>query len=295
MTSPEESKIIISTLADTLKMEAKSNGALSWAKYKISQRYHTNKTEYIDLPDFPINNKIKIVEGLDIKNNVFGTYKKIFAYLSPLIKAINVTENRPFRILEVAGGVGDLSLGIYKESLRSADVSANTDEKLEVEITGSDIVAQYNDIAAEKAHKKGYPVVFKSIDALNIDKEIESSFDIVITLHSLHHFTPEQLILLSRKSQKLAKQGLFAVDGTRTLGNLLFMVITALMPSIFTFNSMYVHDALISARRMYSRKYLRELLTLSCKDSTVECKQLSLGLNYLRVSPKNSDLKTLTQ
>ena len=291
MTSPEESKIIISTLADTLKMEAKSNGTLSWAKYNISQRYHTNKTEYIDLPDFPIKNKIKIVEGLDIKNNVFGTYKKIFAYLSPLIKDVNLAENRPFRILEVAGGVGDLSLGIYKESLRSAHNSSNTSsnsgEKLEVEITGSDIVAQYNEIATEKARKKGYPVVFKSIDALDIDKEVEASFDIVITLHSLHHFTPEQLIQLSRKSQKLAKQGLFAVDGTRTVGNLLFMVITALMPSLFTFNSMYVHDALISARRMYSRKYLKKLLTLGCEDSKVECEQLSLGLNYLRVSPKN--------
>ena len=279
MNPTEDLASLISNLSQQRETNAKSGSLLTLARYQISERFQTDKPEYIDLPDFPIKNKIKIVEGLDIKNNVFGTYKKIFAYLAPLIKEVNQKENRPFRILEVAGGVGDLSIGIYKESLNAVD-------KLSVEVTGSDIVSAYNDIAAEKAKRNGYPIKFKSIDALDIDKEVESTFDMVITLHSLHHFTPEQLIRLSRKSLKLAKFGLFAVDGTRAFGNTLFMVLTALMPTIFTFNSMYVHDALISARRMYSRLYLRQLLTVGCTDSSIECERLSLGLNYLRVAPK---------
>lgn len=246
---------------------------------KFGDIYRCDETEHIDKVDFPIEKKIKILKGLDLKNNIFGTYKSIFNYLKPLIVEVNEKENRAFRILELAGGLGDLSIGIYKEFIDS-------NSNLKIDITGSDIVPAYIDISAEKASKKNYPINFKVIDIYKIEESDEESYDIVITLHSIHHFKPLPLFHLIRKSQLIAKQGLFAIDGTRNIPNLLFMYSSALIPTIVELNGMYAHDALISARRMYSRDFLKKLAFLAEPTAEIDCGKLSLGLNYLRVKPR---------
>ena len=237
---------------------------------------HTDKIEYIDRADFPIQDKIKIIRGLDIKNQAFGTYRKIFRYLKPLVQKINQNEKRPFKILELAAGSGNLSIGLYQAFLADKN-------QLQVDITSSDIVKAYVDSAHESAKIKNLPIKFMVIDALDIDSIGSEKFDIVITLHSFHHFTPEQLKKLVQKSQNLATYGLFAVDGTKSLSNLFFMFLTALMPSLFTWNKMYIHDDVISGLKMYERRHLIKLAKEACPEANIVCEKLSLGLNYLRV------------
>jgi len=165
--------------------------------------YSCDTIEFIDRPDFPLESKLKIIEGLDIKNKTFGTYKKIYASIKPLILKVNKEELRPFRILELAGGVGDLSLGLYHEIKKDKN-------RPEIEITHSDIVDAYIKIASKKFAKSNAVIESKIIDALDLDSEEDKKWDLVITLHSLHHFKPKQLDLLFKRSLKTAKYGIFS-------------------------------------------------------------------------------------
>lgn len=267
---------VASLLHEIDQKQAKAKG-LNRLKSRLEYgRYDT--PEYIDMPDFPIEKKVKIIQGLDLKNKLFGTYQSIIEYLEPLISEVNIKEKRPFKILELAGGLGDLSIGLYKECVKSK-------RNLDVSIYGSDIVPEYIKIAQQKARKEGAEVEFKVIDALKVSPGEYHAYDLVVILHSIHHFNAESLYLLIQKSQIIAKYGLFAVDGKRNLGNLLFMVGTAILPAIGQLNAMYVHDAFISGVNMYSQSFLRSLANLAAPDSEVVCGSLSLGLTYLRVSP----------
>ena len=270
---------IVSAFLLELEEEKKSFTGYNKVKSKWADFIKCDWVEHLDKPDFPLADKVKIVEGLDIKSKVFGTYRSIFNYLRPLIKEVNEKENRPFKILEVAGGLGDLSIGLYAEFAKSK-------EGLKVQITGSDIVPGYIDLSAQKAARKNYPVEFKIIDALDISKTETEQFDIVIALHSIHHFTALPLFQLIKKSQTIAKYGLFAVDATQNIPNMMFMCFSAMLPTTFLFNGMYVHDAFISARKMHTRNFLRRLGTLAAPNAKVECDKLSIGLNYLRVNPQ---------
>lgn len=269
------------SLSHQISTEVWGTSRLGRIKALINQLYQANSCEYIDRLDFPVSEKIKVMNGLYLKNTFFGTYRKIFNYLRPLIQQVNDHEKRPFRILEIAGGTGDLSINLYQQADRDRD-------KLKLSITGSDIVDDYIKIARKKAILKNFPVVFENINALQLPDANLHRYDIVITLHSLHHFAPEQLIKIIQASQKLAKQGLFAVDGTRSIGNLLFMVLSSAVPSIMTCNSVFLHDAVISARKMYSKRFLACLAKHAAPQAFIEAKRLSLGLNYLRVSNRSN-------
>ncbi|MFA6237922.1 MAG: class I SAM-dependent methyltransferase [Bacteriovorax sp.] len=234
----------------------------------------TKKMEHLDDPLFNVELKKKIVEGLHLKNIVCGTYTKTISVLQKLIEEINKTENRPARLLEIGSGIGKLTMSVYEQFQKSS---------LRVEMTGSDIVAEYVEAANLEADHLQYDINFKVIDAYHLNGLEANSYDIVFTLHSMHHFSPEQLSMIMSGARSVATRAFIGIDGYRGIGNIFFMVFSGAMKSLMSFSLIYFHDSLISARRMYSGKQLEIMARLSCPFSNIVAERLSPGLTVIKI------------
>lgn len=240
---------------------------------------YRNLQEHIDNPEFPIHKKVSILYGLHLKNKIFGTYKKLYQSILPVIKTINLEENRPARILEIASGLGFLTFGFWEE----------VSNKAQLELTGSDIVPEYVRSAQIKADLRHYPIQFKVLDALNLPlMHQEEPYDLIINLHSLHHFTPYQLAQIFRASNKMATRGFYAIDGATGFWNFFFMGVSAFFPTFFRWDYCYLHDALLSSRRMYSNQFLKGCATIAIgtDDAQIEVGKRSIGLNFISIMKK---------
>jgi 2-polyprenyl-3-methyl-5-hydroxy-6-metoxy-1,4-benzoquinol methylase len=243
-------------------------------RYYIDQLVWTQKSEHIDDPTFDIELKKQIVYGLHLKNKLFGTYCISIKILRPIIEYINLVENRPARILEIGSGSGQLSMAMYEQFKNTS---------LKVEMTGSDIVPEYVEAANLLAREKKYDINYKVIDALQLDQLPANSYDIVFTLHSMHHFLPEQLIKIMAGARSVASQGFIGVDAYRGLFNLCFMAILGGGKSLVSLNPVFYHDSVISGRRMYSAKQLEIMARVGCPGSTVVAENLKPGLTVVKV------------
>lgn len=240
----------------------------------IDQLIWTQKSEHIDDPSFDIELKKEIVYGLHLKNKLFGTYCISIKILRPIIEYINLIENRPARILEIGSGSGQLSMAMYEQLQHTS---------LRVEMTGSDIVPEYVDAANFEAREKKYNINYKVIDALHLDQLPPNSYDIVFTLHSMHHFLPEQLIKIMAGARSVASQGFIGVDAYRGLSNLFFMAILGAGKSLVSFNPVFYHDSVISGRRMYSAKQLEIMAKVGCPGSNIIAENLKPGLTVVKI------------
>ena len=247
-----------------------------WHKllHKIDKAIFTKAIEYIDRDDFPDVKKQKIVNDLDKYNQSAGTYKKMFNAILPYIKTINQQKNRSCKILEIAGGVGSLAFSITEQAKKCA---------LNVEVTCSDVVDKYIKTAEDKANKLNLPVQYKVIDALSMSNLPSWSYDIIVTLRSLHHFSPIQLAALFAGSQHVMSTVFVAMDIYRGLGKLLFISFVSFLQSIIKGHHMYFHDAWLSARKAYPQALLEAIASLACPNSTVEASHSSLGLTTLKI------------
>ncbi len=240
----------------------------------LDQKIWTDKIENIDRPDFEITLKKEIIEGLHLKNKVFGTYKKAIDLLRPAILKINREENRPARILELGSGMGKLTHALYEEFTHS---------DLQVELTGSDIVPEYIEAAERSACEKNYSLHFKVIDAFHLEKESVNSYDIIFTLHSMHHFTPSELATIMAGAKKIQAKYFIGIDGYRGFGNLLFMMLSGGGKSLLSWNSVFFQDSLTSGRKMYTAKQLEILGKLSCPHSRISARNCKPGLTIVEI------------
>jgi SAM-dependent methyltransferase len=263
---------LFSLIAEQRKKLARKNPL-----YFLDRLLWTEKQELIDVPGFDENLKREIVLGLHLKNTIFGTYKTTIKLLRPLIEEINRSENRPARLLEIGSGSGQLSFAIYRELKKT---------NLQFALTGSDIVPTYLSHANEEAEHKNIPVQFKLIDAFHLEKLEENSYDIVFCLHSLHHFSPGALFRIMAGSKKIATSAFLGVDGYRGIFNLLFMMISGGIKSLFSLQYAFFHDSFVSGRKMYTAKQLELLSQLSCPESAVTARNLKPGLTMVMVRHK---------
>lgn len=234
----------------------------------------TESRELIDDPDFHVEKKKRIINSLHIKNKVCGTYTTSIEILRPIIREINLKEGRAARILEIGSGTGKLTSALYEEFLHSS---------LNVELIGSDIVAGYVEMANREARSNKYNIDYKVIDAFKLAELSPQSYDIIFTLHSMHHFRPEELSLILAGAQSVATRGFVGIDGYRGVGNLTFIAGAGACKSLCSLNPMFFHDALISARRMYSAKQLEIIAKIGCPKAQVLTKNLKPGLTVLKV------------
>lgn len=245
--------------------------------YYLDQLIWTDAREHIDDPQFNVQTKQEIIQGLHLKNNLFGTYNKTIKILEPLITQINEIEKRPAKILELGSGTGKLTMAMYEKTKNTS---------MKIQITGSDIIPEYVLAANNEAISRNLKIDFKVIDAFHLDRLEHNSYDIIFTLHSMHHFLPEQLAMIMSGSQKVTTKAFIGIDGYRGFGNLLFMTISGIGASMYNLDTSFFHDSMISGRKMYSSKQLEIIAKIGCPQSTVVSENLKPGLTVIKILTK---------
>lgn len=245
--------------------------------YYLDHKIWTEAREHLDDTEFKIELKKEIIQGLHLKNTVCGTYTKTIEILRPLVEMINRTEKRPARVLELGSGIGKLTMAVYEQFQNSS---------MQVEMTGSDIVPEYVASANRESQKKNYNINFLVIDAYQLNLLEANSYDLIFTLHSMHHFRPEELSIIMAGSLAIAPRGFIGIDAYRGFGNLLFIALAGALKSLFSFKKMFFHDSFISGRKMYAAKQLEIMARIACPGASIVAKNLKPGLTVIKILPK---------
>ena len=105
----------------------------------------------------------------------------------PIAKACQTANGKPFRLLDLACGGGDVALGIARKAKAAG---------LPIAIHGADFSEQAVDIANRAAKDEGLDVPFFRLDALN--DPIPSDYDILTSTLFLHHLVEKDAVKLIR-------------------------------------------------------------------------------------------------
>lgn len=230
----------------------------------------TDRPEHLDEPDFPAERKRAIVQALHRFNQGVFAYRRFFAVLLPLLRAVAAEQRRPVRILELASGSGEFSFAL-------AELAAK--QGLDVEVTGSDYLPAHVEEANRKADARGVGVRFLELNAFDLSALAPGSYDIVFIAQSIHHFTPGQVAMLIAQATRLAAVGFVGIDGRRSLA-LFGIVPTA---GVLLRSRDYVHDAVVTLRKFYTESELELIARLAVPDGFVSVRPELPGYSVVTV------------
>ncbi len=220
----------------------------------------TSDQELMDKPNLPESEKLELVQALDRQNLMMQIYPRYIDTLLPLITEVARCVKREVRVLELASGAGGLAFALA-ETVEQ--------KKLDVRITGSDIVPAFIEEGNYTAAKKKLPVSFRLLNAFDM-KELEmGEFDIVVMAQSLHHFTPGQLAVVIAQSGRHATTAFVGIDGYRSVLLAGGVPLIASLQGIVSFTL----DGLTSARKFYSELELDMIAEIATgrRDHTLDC------------------------
>lgn len=144
------------------------------------------------------------------------------------------TGRAPVRVHELAAGHGSFAIHLAKRY------------GARVEVTASDIKAEYLALGRRRAAEQGAPVHFAHQDATDLSTLGE--VDILLCTQSLHHFPPGMVARMLGEAARAACTGALFIDGERSLLGLLLA-----SPLLWAYGRTWpvLHDTTVSLRRMY--------------------------------------------
>ena len=217
----------------------RERGRLARLVDAVDRKVRTEEVEYLDQPDFPAEKKVDIVQALHMFNLILLSYRRYIRLLTPMVRDISAAKGRPARILELASGSGELTFELARLGAK---------KKLPLTITGSDYIPEYVERGKALAKKRGLNVDFRLINAFDMKNIEPGEFDILLISQTIHHFSPGQLAMMVAQAKKYASTAFVGFDGKR--GPLLLFGLPV-FPAL-TLKSHFVHDAWITARRLFS-------------------------------------------
>ncbi len=271
------------------ELEQQTNKALKdflEERYKVSQQLggmslmielldrlvRTDDKESLDGDTLSESEKLEVVQALDRQNHLLQLYPRYATMLLGMLEEVAAREHRPLRILELASGSGGLAIAIAEEAQR---------KKMNISVTGSDIVQKYVDEGNRQATAKKLPLNFQLLNAFDLPEFREGAFDITIMAHSLHHFTPGQLAVIIAQAVKHTTTAFIGIDGHRSIVMAGGIPLVALLQAIPAF----IADGFTSARKFYTEKELEIIAEIATGRSdhsiTVEW-----PVNILTVRPR---------
>ena len=177
-------------------------------------------------------------------NHLLGGTSTTLRHFPDLVAAIPAAE--PITILDLATGSGDIPIALTKWA-------AKHDRK--VTIVASDYSQDILDIARDLV--AGHPnITLAQYDARSVPLP-DGQFDIVLCALSLHHFTPDDAVLVLGEMNRLARTGFILNDLRR--GRLGYAA-AWVAARVTTRNRLTRNDAPLSVRRAYTPAELQELL-----------------------------------
>jgi 2-polyprenyl-3-methyl-5-hydroxy-6-metoxy-1,4-benzoquinol methylase len=123
----------------------------------------------------------------------------------PLRKLAKEIRSGPLRILDVACGGGDVSIGLFRRAKRAG---------LNVQIKAADISPHALTYARRQAEAAYAPIHFFQIDALAED--FPDTYDVVFSSLFLHHLNDEQAVNLMQRMAHAARHMMLINDLARS-------------------------------------------------------------------------------
>jgi SAM-dependent methyltransferase len=187
-------------------------------------------------------------------NRLLGGADVILHHLPTILATIPCTQS--VTILDLATGSADIPVAISRWAKRTGQV---------LTIVASDVSADM--LAAARAHIAGHPkITLARYDARSVPLP-DRSFDIVLCSLALHHFAPDDAVLVLREMNRLARAGFILNDLRR--GRAGYAAAWA-ASHLTTRNRLTRNDAPLSVLRAYTPAELATLLRRAdIRDATI--------------------------
>jgi SAM-dependent methyltransferase len=210
----------------------------------LSPLVRSEQTELMDEPGLDTNELAGNLRDIRRVNRLLGGTSIVLRLMPSLIG--EWTPSEPLTLLDLATGSADIPVAIA----RWAETRG-----MPLRIVASD----YSDemLADAKREVAGIPTIeLARYDARSVPLP-DGSFDIVVCSLSLHHFAPDEAVLVLREMKRLARRGFILNDLCRSR---LGYAAARLAAITTTRNRLTRHDAPLSVLRAYTPDELRNLL-----------------------------------
>ena len=200
-----------------------------------SLRHRCLQSEIMDRPDLKQDRHWQALRGLERINWL----SRSVGILWPSIRRLaEESSGRPLRILDVACGAGDLSIGIHRRAAQAG---------LNVHLEAADISNQALDHARRRAETVGARIRFFQMDALAGD--FPSTYDVVFSSLFLHHLKEEQAVIFLERLARAAQRMVLISDLARgRLGWMAAYLVTRLLST----SDVVQTDALLSVEGAFT-------------------------------------------
>lgn len=241
----------------------------------LDRALYANHDELLDDPSFPERERVYVLERLDRMNELLGSYDAFVSLTMPFIERARARDGRA-KVHDLAAGHGGFAL-VLKGRLGDA-----------ASVTASDLKEEYLALGRRAAQKKGLDVAFVAQDALSLANLAREGVDVLTCTQSLHHFPPGMIARMIGEASRVAREGLVFIDAERSL-----TAIALLAPFVVLWGRSYafVHDSLVSLRRMYYEEELALLAALAPglpSGARVETGFAHPGFAYLRIAAEGA-------
>lgn len=262
---------LLHRLREARRDAARERGLPTRLAVAVDRWLRSDAPEFLDRDDVTPAAKVEIVTHLDRLNRALRAYRRFLAVLRPGIEAVHRREGRPVRVLELAAGAGDFTL----ELARLAQA-----QRLPVEVHGSDYQPGQVQEGRRKAAAAGLPVEFRTINAFDMHNVADGEFDLIFLVQTMHHFTPGQLARMVEQASRKATHGFVGIDVRRSLH------VWGIVPAMAVLNPDYafLHDGIISIRKMYSEPELALIARLAAPTHAVATRTILPGYSVLEVT-----------
>ncbi len=257
-----------------LRRERLELAASAWERLnaRLDRRVDTDVVEYLDRPGHPEAAKLRQIRWLHRQNLLLGSYRRFLRLLTPAIEeAARARAGAPAQLLELASGSGELTLALARLA---------AERRMPVEITGSDIVPEYVRDASARAKAAGVAARFRELNAFDLGAALRpGEVDVAFIVQSIHHFSPGQLAMMIAQVGAAGARRFVGIDGRR--GLLLLGALPALCS--LSLDRYFVHDALVSVRRLYAEAELDLVASIAAPDARVAVRSDGHFLSVLTV------------
>lgn len=208
--------------------------------------------ELMDQPGLEPKLHHQALKGLQRVNAISGCVRSIWKPIEAFCLQ-NDGRSRPFRVLDVASGGGDVAIGLAESARRSG---------LDVQVDGCDISETAIAYAQEKADFRGASVSFFYADALN--DGLPDGYDVICCSLFLHHLDEADVIQLLKTMRQQTQEMIVISDLLRSrLGYALCWAGIRLLT-----RSRICHvDGPLSVRAAFTVNELKELATAAGMES----------------------------
>lgn len=217
-----------------------AEGAGGWLDRALHRR---DREEHIDDAALPAERRRALIRALDRTNGLVGAYAMIRLALARLLDEAGAPRDRAISVLDIGSGHGAFPIALAQRGRLDGRA---------LRVIASDLAPAYVEEAREAAARAGVAdrLELRVLDATRLEVELDEPVDVITCTQTVHHFPPTLVAQLLSSARRAARLGVVFFDARRA--PLTLAGIALLAPLVSGGDRMFLHDGVVSVRRMYS-------------------------------------------